>query len=261
VQRNKFSIEIATPRQGAQAIRRALSVLRILAAGRENGVPLREVVRATGLTRPTVHRIIYVLVEEGVVERLDKTDRFAVGRQVPELALARRTRSKLVIAAEPYLANLSTIVGDTVFLTTRTGLDTLCVSRRLGAFPIQILSIEVGARRPLGVSSAGVAILAALPAKEARSILEKNANRFVSYKTSIPVVLEQVADARQRGYNLRDRGLVDGTRSVSAWISGRDGLAVAAVTVSAIRRRLSPKRIPEVAEATMQAVKSIEKSL
>jgi hypothetical protein len=46
------------PRKGAQAIRRAVAVLRILAAGREAGLPLAEVVQATGLTRPTVHRIV-----------------------------------------------------------------------------------------------------------------------------------------------------------------------------------------------------------
>ena len=37
------------PRPGAQAIRRALAVLRILAAGRETGLPLNDVVQATGL--------------------------------------------------------------------------------------------------------------------------------------------------------------------------------------------------------------------
>lgn len=261
VQRSKSTTDSQGPRQGAQTIRRALSVLRILAAGRENGVPLREVVRSTGLTRPTVHRIVHVLVEEGIVERIEKSDRFAVGRQVPELALARQTRSRLLIAADPHLAKLSAEIGDTVFLTTRTGFDTLCVSRRLGAFPIQILSIEVGARRPLGVSSAGVAMLAGLSAKDVRSILEKNATRFVAYRTTVPVVLEQIADARRRGYNLRDRGLVDGTRSVSSWISGRDGQAVAAVTVSAIRRRLNPRRILEVAETAIQTAKSIERAL
>jgi DNA-binding IclR family transcriptional regulator len=238
-----------------------LAVLRILAAGRETGLPLREVVRATGLTRPTVHRIVHVLVEEGVVERIEKTDRFAVGRQVPELALARQTRSKLVIAAERPLADLSAQIGDTVFLTTRTGLDTLCVARRLGGFPIQVLSIEVGARRPLGVSSAGVAILAAMPAREARAILERNATRFGAYRTTAAVILEQIAEARRRGYNLRDKGLVEGTRSISASITGRDGQALAAVTVSAIRRRLNHRRVMEVAEAAMRAAQSIERAL
>jgi hypothetical protein len=61
----------------------------ILAAGRESGVPLAEVVQATGLTRPTLHRIVHVLIEEGIVERHEKTGRYAIGGQVPESALAR----------------------------------------------------------------------------------------------------------------------------------------------------------------------------
>jgi DNA-binding IclR family transcriptional regulator len=109
------------------------------------------------LTRPTVHSILYGLIEEGIVERSDRSGHYAIGRQVPELALARQSPSPLLIAAEPSLARVSAALGDTLFLTVRTGFDTLCVARRIGPYPIQVLSIEVGARRPLGVSSAGVA--------------------------------------------------------------------------------------------------------
>lgn len=84
--RTKIAHDATSPRQGAQAIRRALAVLRILAAGREAGVPLAEVVQATGLTRPTVHRIVHVLIEEGIVERNARSGRYAIGNQVPELA-------------------------------------------------------------------------------------------------------------------------------------------------------------------------------
>jgi DNA-binding IclR family transcriptional regulator len=155
-----------------------LNVLRTLAVGGEKGVPLAEVVQATSLARPTVHRIVHVLIEEGIVERSERTGNYVVGRQVPELALARPSRSPLMVAAEPYLAEASAQLGDTLFLTVRTGHDTLCVSRRIGGYPIQVLSIEVGVRRPLGVSSAGVAILAAMPAAEARKIVLANEPRL-----------------------------------------------------------------------------------
>src|SRR5262249_43673228 len=121
------------PRKGAQAIRRAVAVLRILAAGREAGLPLTEVVQATGLTRPTVHRIVHALIEEGIVERHGKTGHFAIGGQVPELALAHPSRSPLLAAADAVLAELSQAIGDTLFLTRRNGNDTLCVDRRLAS--------------------------------------------------------------------------------------------------------------------------------
>ena len=249
------------PRQGAQAIRRAFAVLRILAAGRETGLPLAEVVQATGLARPTVHRIVHALIEEGIVERSAKTGRYAIGDQVPELALARPSRSPLLAAADEVLRRTSRHIGDTLFLTVRTGNDTLCVDRRIGAYPIQVLSIEIGARRPLGVSSAGVAILAALPAQEARKIVAANEARFSAYRTNTSAVLAQIAAARPRGYNLREVGLVQGTKSISSWIKTLDGRPAAAITVSAVRARLGPRREQEVAEILLNASRDIERAL
>ena len=249
------------PRKGAQAIRRAVAVLRILAAGREVGLPLAEVVQATGLTRPTVHRIVHALIEEGIVERHDKSGHYAIGGQVPELALARPSRSPLLAASDTVLTELSQEVGDTLFLTVRTGSDTLCIDRRIGSYPIQVLAIEVGARRPLGVSSGGVAILAAMPANEARKIIAANETRFATYRTDAAVVLSQVATARRRGFCLREVGLVQGTKSMSSWITTSDHRAVAAITVSAVRRRLGPRREAELAEALLAAARTIERAI
>jgi Bacterial transcriptional regulator len=86
------------------------------------------------------------------------------------------------------------------------------VARRIGTFPIQVLSIEVGARRPLGVSSAGIAILAALPAHEARRIVANNQVRFTGYRTTAARALDQIAATRRRGYCLHQPGLIQGTK-------------------------------------------------
>jgi DNA-binding IclR family transcriptional regulator len=218
-------------------------------------------VQATALTRPTVHRIVQVLIEEGIVERSDRTGRYAIGRQVPELALARPSRSPLLVAADPYLTEASAQLCDTLFLTVRTGLDTLCVARRIGRYPIQVLSIEVGARRPLGVSSAGVAILAAMPSADARRIVLVNEARLKAYRTNISTVLGQIKLARRRGYNLRDVGLVQGTKSLSAWIRSPDGQPAGAITLSAVRNRLSPRRAIEVADVLVATARRIETAI
>lgn len=252
---------VSEPRKGAQSLRRALAVLRVIATGRETGLPLSEVIETTGLTRPTAHRLVHVLMEEGIVERNARSKRFAIGQQVPELALARQSRSRLIVAAEPCLARLSQEVGDTVFLTVRTGLDSLCVARLIGTYPIQVLSIEVGARRPLGVSSAGIAILAALPSAEARQIINKNQVRFGAYRTTPTIALDQIADARRRGYGIHHVGLVPGTKAISATIRGTDKRPIAAITIAAIRSRLGPRREGEVGEILENTVRSIEKIL
>ena len=60
-----------------------------------------------------------------------------------------------------------------------------------------------------------------------------------AYRTDTPTVLGQIQPARRRGYDLRDVGLVQGTKSLSAWIRTPDGQPAAAITLSAIRNRLS----------------------
>jgi DNA-binding IclR family transcriptional regulator len=249
------------PKPGTQAIRRAFTALRIIAAGREEGVPLLAVAQSTGLTRPTVHRILHALIEEGIVERNEKTGYYAVGSQVSELALARQSRSPLLVAAEPHLEQASKRLGDTIFLTTLTGLDTLCVARRIGAFPIQVLSIEVGARRPLGVSSAGIGMLAAMPAPQAQKIIRANASRFAMYRTDVSTAEKQTQTARRNGYCLRAAGLVHGTRALSVAIRGADGHPIAAVTLAAVRARINPRREGEVAEVLRHTATSIERAL
>jgi len=245
------------PRQGAQAIRRALKVLRILAEGREIGLPVSEVVRATELARPTVHRIINALMEEGIVERHDKSGRYSVGKEVAELALARSSPSPLLAAASDILKQTSLTVGDTLFLAVRTGNDMLCVDRKIGSYPVQVLSIEVGARGPLGISSAGIAVLAGMPPHRARRIVLFNETRFATYGTDASKVLAQVADARRKGYHVRENGLVWGTKAISTCIRAPGGDAVAAITVTAVRTRLGARREREVAELLLGSADAI----
>ena len=151
---------------GAQSIRRAMAVLRILAVGQEHGVRLTDIVEETGLNRPTVHRILRVLLEEGAVEQDPQTRKYRMGQEVSLLALARTARTPVRAVAEPYLHYIAEKAGDTVFLTIRSGFDSICVDRRTGNYPVKVLSIEIGARRPLGLGVGGLVLLAFLPRAE-----------------------------------------------------------------------------------------------
>lgn len=245
---------------GSQSIRRALGVLRILATAREIGLGLGEIARQADLTRPTTHRILSTLVAEGIVEQKARTRRYAVGEQVPLLALARPAASPLLTAALPHLVTVVDALGDTGFLTLRTGLDTVCLARRVGSYPIQVLALDVGDRRPLGVSSAGFAILARLAPQEARSLVMRNRHRFLSYRVSVDEALQSIVQARKAGYALRDRGLVPGTRAVSLTINA-GGETVAALTIAAIARRLPHARVAAVVERLRAHAAQIEAAI
>ncbi len=252
--------ETGTP-AGAQSIRRALAVLRAVAAGRNVGLSLQHVAQATGLSRPTVHRILQTLVFEDVVEQSPRTRRYLVGEQIPLLALARPRRSLLEDVAAPILDQMAQKLGDTMFLTIRTQTDTLCIARHLGSYPIQVLVIEVGARRPLGVSSAGLAILSGLPVEEVCAILAANAPRLGAFGTDPSKAAGAVEASRRRGYALSDPGLVPGTKAISVPIVPGPHHASAVLTLAAIRKRLAPWREPAVVAALRKAAENIAAGL
>lgn len=252
-------------RDGAQSIRRAISVLRILAAARDAGMGLSEIAQQTELARPTVHRILRVLMGEGIVEQRPRTRRYALGEQIPLLALARPAATPIIAAGVPALGAVVEELGDTGFLTLRTGLDTVCVARRVGRYPIQVLAIEVGDRRPLGVSSAGIAILASLPTGTVRSILAQNRQRLPVYGMGVQDSLRAITIARERGFTLRERGLVPGTRALSVTVQHQTkaGAApvLAALTIAAVVRRLPSQRVEQVVERLRACAAQIEGAL
>lgn len=236
------------PTAGAQSVRRALAVLRVLATGQERGVRLTDVVSHTGLNRPTVHRLLRVLVEEGAVEQDVATRRYLVGGEVSLLGLARASRFPIQAIAEPHLRHLSESLGDTAFLTIRNGTDSVCIDRRPGSFPVKVLSIEIGARRPLGVGVSGLVLLASLPADEAADVVRRNARRLEALHVDPAELLERAVRTRAQGYAYAPVGVVPGSRAVAVPICLADGRTVAGLAIATITERLPDARVQGVVE-------------
>lgn len=229
---------------GAQSIRRAVHMLRILAAGQEHGVRLTDIANEARLNRATVHRILRVLAEEGAVEQDGETRRYMIGEEVSLLGLARTARFPIKAVAEPYLRHISEQAGDTVFLTIRSGFDSICVDRKIGSYPVKVLSIDVGARRPLGVG--GLVLLSFLPEGEAAGIIEANRQRLAQHQLSVGKLVERMRSTRVRGYAYTDAGVVRGTKAVAVPVFDAAGNPVAAVSIAAISDRLAAGRVAGV---------------
>jgi DNA-binding IclR family transcriptional regulator len=238
-----------------------VAVLRILATARESGLGLTEISMQAELTRPTTHRILSVLVGEGIVEQRPSTRRYVVGEQIPLLALSHRARDPLLDIVRPHLRAAVGEIGDTGFLTRRTGLDTVCVARQLGTYPIQVLAWDVGERRPLGVTNAGIAILSGMQTDAVRGVLAKNRPRFSRYGLSTDAILQEVAIARSKGFAARARSLTPGSGAVSVMIRSSGGAAHGALTITPISRRLSPKRTDEIVARLRIYAEAIELEL
>lgn len=231
---------------GKSSINRAIEILRLVACGQEAGVRLTDLVQMSAMNRPTVHRILKTLVSEGAVEQDASSRRYRIGTEIILLGIARTRRFPILSIANANLAQLAQDVGDTAFLSIRHGHDSICISRQSGHYPIQVLSIDVGARRPLGVGVSGVALLSRMDAKHVAQIAAANERRLKFHNLEPDELIERVQAARDTGYAYTEAGVRSGTRAVSIPVISKRGDALAALTITAMADRLTADRLPAV---------------
>lgn len=231
------------PGDGAQSVRRALAVLRLVATGQDQGVRLTDVATLAGLTRPTARRLLKVLMDETAVEQDPATRRYRIGSEITLLGLARAGGVSIRAVAEPYLAVLAAEAGDTVFLSVRHGADSVCIGRYLGSHPIQVLSIQVGARRPLGASVSGIVLLAGMAEDEAAAITRANQKRLEGLGRSARTVLAEVAAARRNGWVHAPSGVMSGTSAVAVPVPDASGQVAAAISIATLSDRMGRERV------------------
>lgn len=242
---------------GSQTVSRAMSVLRLVACGQELGMRLTDIVEMSGLNRPTVHRILKTLQAEGAIEQDPLSRRYRIGHEIVLLGIARTRRFPMLTVAATHLAQLARRVGDTVFLSIRHRLDSICIGRETGHHPIQVLSIDVGARRPLGIGVSGVALMSCLPEDEARTIVQANERRLAFHGVTPQTLLDRVAVARAEGYAYAAAGVMAHTRAVAVPVLSDDGTPLAALTITAMMDRLTEERLPEVVETMREQARGI----
>ena len=117
----------------------------ILDALEERPLHLAELVVATGLSRPTAHRLALALERHGLVGRDD------AGRFVPGYRLARRSLEQV---AAPALAELRDRTGESAQLYVPRNGNRLCVASLESPHSLRTI-VSVGAVLPMGRGSAG----------------------------------------------------------------------------------------------------------
>lgn len=169
---------VAHMAEASGSLHRSVILVRAIARGGEAGAALADLVAWTGLPRPTVHRVLDMLIETGWVERDLPTRRFFLGQEMVALGLVAAARHPIERLAATELALLAQDIGQTVYLSVRAGLDIVCAARQESTARIQTLVLKVGSQVPLGRGAGSMAILAALPEAEAEVVIAANRARY-----------------------------------------------------------------------------------
>src|ERR671913_426383 len=141
---------------GVGVLDKAVVVLSALEAGPRS---LPELVGATGLARPTAHRLA-VAPEGHRLVRRDDGGRFALGLRLATLGRAAAEGVPLTAAARPALEALRDETGESVQLYVRAGERRMCVASLESPHGLRT-TVPLGASLPLDRGSAGRGLLRA----------------------------------------------------------------------------------------------------
>jgi DNA-binding IclR family transcriptional regulator len=234
----------AGSRDGTQLIKRAAMILRLMTRRGAAGWRLSEITRISGLTHATCRRILRCLVEERLAHFDAATKRYRLGPLNYELGLASDFRLEFRDQLRPVMERVAVMSGDTVYLHIVSGIDTVCIERVDGTYPIRAVTLEVGGRRPLGFGAAGIALLAQMDDDEIAQIIKLLDREFVHNPRLTPdSVLQSLQAARRNGYGLMRDSTVLGVASIGIALSPPEGLPPIGVGLAMVAERMTSNRI------------------
>lgn len=155
---------------------RAARILEAVASAGPEGIRLLDLAEDTGISRPTVHRILGSLREIGYAQQLGNK-RYILGVRLGLLGLAAPPPLQRTFELQKIAQDLANDLGDTVYIAMQYFDSVYYLARAHGGFPIRMQTVEVGEVQPMSATYSGIAILSQLRnSQQERSVREPFSN-------------------------------------------------------------------------------------
>lgn len=232
---------------GAQAVARAASLLRLVTSSAD-GASLQNLARDADLSRSTAHRLLSALRVEGLVDQDEATSLWTPGPELYLMGTVAASRYDVTELARDIVRSLAVKTEESAFLSSRRADETVCLIREEGPFPIRSFVLSEGIRFPLGVASAGLAILSFLPDHDVEAYLERHPEleqRWGRPHGDGPL-RQRLHETKERGYAVNPGLIVEGSWGIGAAVFDRDGRPEWALSLTGVEFRFSPDRLPHL---------------
>jgi IclR family transcriptional regulator, KDG regulon repressor len=220
---------------GAERLSSVASAARILREFDKHSTQLgvSHLARRVGVGKSTAHRIIWTLVEEGLLEKVEETGLFRLTTAMRSLGASAETAQRLHEAATIPLDNLRSLTAGTLHIAILDGTDVVYIERREGPGTIPVFR-SIGARNAAHSTSSGKVLLAFLPIDHQRRLVEsmRLTARTPRTITSRRAFMAELAIVRSQGF-AENRGESEpGMCSIAAPVRDPLGRVVASVSVA-----------------------------
>ncbi len=246
----------------SDVVGRVGAILRTVSTHEPGGATTSAIARQSDLARPTVHRLLSSLLAEGLVDRDPTTGAWQLGPELFFLGSAARSRYDVAGLARPHVRRLALATGESAFFSARRGDETICLVREDGSFPIRSHVLVEGIRFPLGVASAGMAVLAFLTDPEIDDYLVRADLVATHGEQHAPAdVRRRVAETRATGWALNPGLIVEGSWGMGAAVFDVDGRPAWALTLTGIERRFDSGRRGKLGDLLLHEAHELSRSL
>jgi len=247
--------------EGGSVVAKTCQILRALSRAGAAGARLVDLSQSTGLSRPSIHRILADLKAEQFVAQ-SSARRYHLTALVHEIGLGAPGPADLTALLAPTLQALSDISGDTVYLAMRHGDTAYYLARCDGAVPTRRFGVQPFQALHLVSCHSGRALLAAMPEAESAEIIARAwaKDRSLFKATTKLSLTEDIEFIRENGYGWARDVTFEGVAGLTQPVPNPVGASYLAVTICASSPRLTFDRAQHLRpklQATIHTIRSL----
>jgi DNA-binding IclR family transcriptional regulator len=241
----------STETKSVRSVERAIDVLTSFGADRTT-LEIGDLQRSTGLSRPTLYRLLQTLESKGFIHSHGNPMRFELGPAVHRLAHAWDRSFPVVSLSKPVLEELWQATGETVALMlAASSLERTCAIELKSPHPISF-SRGTGYSDPVHRGASGKAILAYLSKAEQAEALARVEPARVRDELAAELVR-----IRKAGYALTFAELVEGVCAIAAPVVDSNARVQASICVFGPQQRMQGKHLKECIRHAVKAAKFV----
>lgn len=248
------------PAEGSAPNRKVFSVLKAVAKA-DRPLALSELTVLLDLPKPTIHRILHVLENDGLLEREDGGRRFGAGRRLLEFAFDVIASSVRMAPRHTILEALCKRTGETCNLGIMVSNQVVYIDRVESKWPFG-LRFEPGSRVPLHCTAIGKLFLSSLAGDRRESVIEAiSLDRYTGNTIVDPRELARELERIEgAGFAIDDQEFLAGVVCLALPIRNATGQMIAGLAISAPQARLNLKKALQHVPALRAAAKQLAKT-
>ena len=240
---------------------KVLAVLELV-AGWASPMTISEISQQTGLTLPTVHRLVSQLESRGLLKKQIASKRYMVGQALIRISAKTMAAAFSADDIRSELTGLARKIGEHCHLGVNQ-IDEIIYVESARAELSSGLYFAQGRRSPLYCSSIGKLFLANLSEDEFENWLNRTPLIKITTHTisSAKVLKNEIKEIKARGWARSNEELVDGVVGCAVPVHDVSGRLLAGLGVSAPKARLSFEELENLIPTMALTAKRISEYL